>query len=251
MKIGLFTDTYHPAVNGICFVVDITRRQLELLGHEVYIFAPKPSIFYKEKDDHIVRYPSIRGVSWDEDMTSIFFPPLEVKKIKDLELDIIHFFTPDQVGLLGAYAGIKNNIPTIAQHCTDVVEYLDFYSGYLKALMTFPLSVPMTLPGIAKDWRKVLPRLEKRSFRKLRKRVVQQYLTVLFGKCDGAIALSRRMYDQLESWSGEFKIRMIPTGVDELDSNQKDIVKIKNRYKIAPKDKVILYVGRMVEEKNL
>lgn len=35
MRIGLFTDTYHPATNGIVTVVDITRSRLEDAGHEV------------------------------------------------------------------------------------------------------------------------------------------------------------------------------------------------------------------------
>lgn len=39
MKIGLFTDSYRPATNGIVYVVEITRRELEALGHEVYIFC--------------------------------------------------------------------------------------------------------------------------------------------------------------------------------------------------------------------
>jgi glycosyltransferase involved in cell wall biosynthesis len=251
MKIGLFTDTYHPAVNGICFVIDITRKQLEALGHEVFIFAPKPSIRYKEIDDHIRRYPSIRGVDWEEDMTSIFFPPREVRYIRNLNLDIIHFFTPDQVGLLGAYASIRKDIPLVAQHSTDIINYADYYSGYMKALLALPLVVPVALREIAKDWRKLLPRLEEKRFSKQRKRITQQYLAALYGRCDGVIALSPRMDKQLKSWHGNLSMTMIPTGVDPLPFEKGDVESMRKEFQLSQKNKVVLYVGRIVQEKNL
>ena len=40
MRIGLFTDTYRPTINGIVFVVETVKKQLESLGHEVYVFCP-------------------------------------------------------------------------------------------------------------------------------------------------------------------------------------------------------------------
>ena len=84
MRIGLFTDTYVPIHNGISYVVELTRRGLEELGHEVYIFAPSPEFGYEETDDHIIRYPAIKGVTYDDDLTSIFFPPTQLQKIHKL-----------------------------------------------------------------------------------------------------------------------------------------------------------------------
>ena len=36
MKIGLFTDSYRPSINGIVYVVESLKRELEALGPEVY-----------------------------------------------------------------------------------------------------------------------------------------------------------------------------------------------------------------------
>ena len=44
MRIGLFTDTYRPSINGIVFVVESLKKHLEAQGHEVYIFCPGSSI---------------------------------------------------------------------------------------------------------------------------------------------------------------------------------------------------------------
>ncbi|NCU39223.1 glycosyltransferase family 4 protein, partial [Candidatus Saccharibacteria bacterium] len=44
MRIGLFTDTYRPSINGIVFVVETLKKRLEEQGHEVFIFCPAKSI---------------------------------------------------------------------------------------------------------------------------------------------------------------------------------------------------------------
>ena len=44
MRVGLFTDTYRPSINGIVFVVESLKRELEALGHDVYVVCPAKSI---------------------------------------------------------------------------------------------------------------------------------------------------------------------------------------------------------------
>lgn len=67
MRIGLFTDTYRPTINGIVFVVETLKEQLESLGHEVYVFCPARTIApnrksaYADEDPHIVRFPSFKS----------------------------------------------------------------------------------------------------------------------------------------------------------------------------------------------
>ncbi len=133
MRIGLFTDTYRPSINGIVFVVESLKRHLEDLGHEVYIFCPARSIrrgkhaaTYSE-NDHVVRFVSVKGAFFEDYDTTLFFPPRVLGQIRDLDLDVIHFFTPGQVGLMGVFAGYRNNTPVVAQHCTDLYEFVEHY----------------------------------------------------------------------------------------------------------------------------
>lgn len=123
MRIGLFSDTYLPTTNGISYVLQIMQKRLEELGHEVYIFAPATNLRGEEPDDndHVFRFPAIEGVFFDEQLTSVFFPSRAMKKIKALKLDVIHFFTPSQIGLMGAYAAIREDIPLISQYSTDQI----------------------------------------------------------------------------------------------------------------------------------
>ena len=125
MRVGLFTDTYRPSINGIVFVVESLKRKLEALGHDVYVFCPAKSmnpakqaeLLNEDTDSHIVRFPSIKGAFFDDYDTSVFFPPVVQRRIKELELDIVHIFTPSQIGLVGVSAAHKQQIPLIIQHC--------------------------------------------------------------------------------------------------------------------------------------
>lgn len=252
MRIGLFTDTYHPAVNGIAFVVDILRKGLEDLGHEVYIFAPKPSVLYKEKDKNIIRYTAIKGITWDEEMTSVFFPPVEIRRIKSLNLDVAHFFTPDQVGLLGAYAAIKNKVPLVGQHSTDIYEYSRYYGGTIKGLIDFPIGAPLLLKDLTRKWKKIVPLLGREDSSEMwRQRFLVQFLNALYEKCETVIVPSSKMHKQLLSWEPEYDITLLPTGVDPIPFKKSDVTHVRKQLDLTDDDRVVLYVGRLGQEKNI
>ncbi len=253
MRIGLFTDTYVPIHNGISYVVELTRSGLERLGHEVYIFAPSPEFGYTETDDHIIRYPAIKGVTYDDDLTSIFFPPRQLQKINKLQLDVIQFFTPNQVGLLGLMAGLRYDIPVISQYSTDLYEYVAYYPAAQKVILGFPIAAPVVLGGRFKSWGKALAALPKdRTLSQWKKRLIAEYATSMHDKCDAVIVLSRKHKKQLEAWGTKTALHLIPTGVDPLPSASKAAVAaFKKKHHIQASDKVILYAGRISKEKNL
>jgi hypothetical protein len=65
MRIGLFTDTYRPSINGIVFVVESLKRELETLGHEVFVFCPAKTMTPSKDDElsdngHIIRFQEIQ-----------------------------------------------------------------------------------------------------------------------------------------------------------------------------------------------
>ena len=42
MRIGLFTDTYPPFINGVSTSVSMLKKALEKKGHEVYVVTVNP-----------------------------------------------------------------------------------------------------------------------------------------------------------------------------------------------------------------
>lgn len=265
MKIGLFTDTYRPSINGIVYVVDSTKKYLEDLGHEVYIFCPARSIrpsknaIAFDEDHHIVRFPSIKGAFYDDYDTSLFFPPRVHRQIRDLDLDVIHFFTPGQVGLMGVYASFKTKTPLVAQHCTDLREYVEHYRDglLLPGLLALIALLPFTVKVDGKDLREIM-----RLYRPRRGRVewnidiVERMVTLVYSKCDAVVALSRKSKTQLESWQHadnyKYAVTLKPDGVTPLPKSTKVQQKaFRAQYGIAADDELVTFVGRLGSEKNL
>lgn len=263
MRIGLFTETYRPSINGIVFVVESTKRHLESLGHEVYIFCPARSIrpskhaIEFDEDEHVVRFPSVQGAFYEDYDLSFFFPPRAVRMIRSLNLDVIHFFTPAQLGMLGVYAALKNDIPLVGQHSTDLYQYVAHYPATLPGVLALGAILPFTIKIEGKDLRELLKLYRPRRERVMWSReIVEKAITLIYSKCDAVIALSRKSRMQLESWQHEdrhmYDLTMLPNGVDALPKPKKaELEAFQNTWGIHQKDELMTFVGRLGAEKNL
>lgn len=268
MKIGLFTDSYRPATNGIVYVVDITRRELEALGHEVYVFAPAANLRNHvteiDRDDpRVIHFPAIKGVGFSESQLSLFFPPRILKKIRELKLDVLYFLTTGQVGAMAAYAARKTNAVLVGQHSTDVYEYARNYPLMTAvALPAASMILPMALE-LTPEQRKLLakayvPPVSKhsRANSSLPANVIGATISVLYSACDATIALSRKSAKQLsmlaEKNHQSLNLQVIPTGVNALPvADEKTVQSFREGLGLVSTDEVVLYVGRLGEEKNL
>ncbi len=263
MRVGLFTDTYRPSINGIVYVVESLKRELEALGHEVYIFCPGKKIVPSnrtelyEDDERVIRFTSVKGAFFDDYDTSIFFPPRVVSQIRNLQLDIVHVFTPSQVGLVGIQAAVKNNIPFIIQHSTDLYEFSEDYPMVLPGLLAM---IGILLPATVKLNRKDVAELVKlyrprRGVTQWNKAIVQKGVTMLYSHADAVIALSEKSEKQLKSWQDDrykYEIVTLPSGVDPIPRPSKqEVAEFYDTYDMVPEDEIFGFVGRLGKEKNL
>ena len=58
MRIGLFTDTYPPFINGVSTSVLMLKQGLEKLGHEVFVVTVNDEAFSYKKEDNVLKIPS-------------------------------------------------------------------------------------------------------------------------------------------------------------------------------------------------
>ena len=263
MRIGLFTDTYLPTINGIVFVVESLKTQLESLGHEVYVFCPARTISpsrkheYLNDDGHTIRFPSIKSGFFDDFDLSLFFPPTMLRRIKELDLDIIHIFTPSQVGLLGINSALKQDIPFVVQHCTDLYEFVEHYPGVLPGVLALVGVVyPMSVKLQGKDVREILRMYRPRAgATKWNRAIISKAMTMLYSKADTTIALSRKSHKQLLSWQNKnyrYPLVMMPNGVNAIPAPSKEAIQeFRKQWGFGGKDEVFGFVGRLGEEKNL
>ncbi|HVI69292.1 MAG TPA: glycosyltransferase, partial [Magnetospirillaceae bacterium] len=254
MKIGIFTDTYRPSVNGVVYVTEILRRTFEAAGHEVYIFAPSAGLNSKSDDDHIIRFPAVKGVVTGEDNFSIFFPPAVLKQIKELNFDILHFLVPAPVGLMAIYAGKKLEVPVVAEYCTDYFQYVEHYPAAIPGIVALGLALPFTFKVSRTELLSMLkagmPRVGLGNWSRS---LVKNLLTVIHTHCDGVIVHSRKSAEQLAAWQtpeNRYDTQIIPTGIDPAKApSVLERERLKKQWGITPDDEVVLYLGRLSAEK--
>lgn len=262
MRIGLFTDSYRPAQNGVVVVVDATRRELEAMGHEVYVFAPSANLLNHvaetdKHDDHLIHFPTIRGAGFKEGQLSVFLPNQLLNKVRDLKIDVLHFFTAGQMALFCCYAARKTGAALIGQHCTDTYEYSDSYRllkvGYAAMCALMPAAVDMT-PEQRLNFATLYA--FKKGDDNWGKRLVAAMLALWYQACDVTIAVSQKSAQQLQSIAERnqttINLRILPSGINPpAPASDEQIRQFCQEFNLQPSDEVIIYYGRLGQEKNL
>jgi glycosyltransferase involved in cell wall biosynthesis len=252
MRIGFFSDSYLPTMDGISFSIESYRRELEEQGHEVFVFAPAPGFRYKEKAPNIIRFPAVKGLFYDDYMTSVFFPPQALQKVKQYKLDIIHFHTPSQIGLLGAYFALRNKVPLVTTYHTDLYEYVTHYRSVLPGTIALSLLTPLITQGGLEDFRSALSGIKpERSIDAWNRKMVVRGMTRLHNYCDRVIAPSVKIEKQLMSWGTKSGVRVLPTGVDKITTTPQAKDAFRRKYGLSRDDQVVIFVGRLGSEKNI
>ncbi|QGA80152.1 glycosyltransferase [Candidatus Nanohalobium constans] len=115
MRIGFFSDSYFPEIDGVTYTLDSWKERLEERGHEVYIIYPE-----SESYDSGRREIPVRSV------TNPFYEGYNIPLplFQDLpDLDVVHCHSPAPVGWLGRLYSMRNNVPSVYTHHTPIEEY--------------------------------------------------------------------------------------------------------------------------------
>ncbi|AHG01500.1 glycosyl transferase family 1 (plasmid) [Halostagnicola larsenii XH-48] len=115
MKIGFFTDSYFPEIDGVTYTIQLWREKLEEMGHEVYVVYPDGDY---DPGDREVPVRSLPNPFYAGYRIPLFRRPSTLP-----DLDIVHCHGPAPVGMLGRYYARKHEIPTIYTHHTPLEEY--------------------------------------------------------------------------------------------------------------------------------
>ena len=61
MRVGIFTESYPPLINGVSTSVQTLTAQLEAAGHDVFVFTSRYPR-YKDERAGVYRYPSVNAL---------------------------------------------------------------------------------------------------------------------------------------------------------------------------------------------
>ena len=127
MRVGIFTDTYPPFINGVSTSITMLQKALIEKGHKVYIVTVNPeNMSYEYKDEeNVIRIPGIPIGIYDYRLTGIY-PLRAINKIKQWNLDIIHSHTEFGIGTFARILAKQFKIPLVHTYHTMYEDYVHY-----------------------------------------------------------------------------------------------------------------------------
>lgn len=227
MRIGLFTDTYPPYINGVSTSVCMLKHALEKKGHQVFVVTVNnDSLKYKFEDNNtVIRIPGIPIGIYDYRLTGVY-PLRAINIIKKWNLDIIHSHTEFGIGTFARILAKQFDIPLVHTYHTMYEDYVHYIThGY---------------------------------FDKSSKKIVE-YLTLFY--CDKTanelIVPTKKTYDLFKNkYEVDKNVHIVPTGIEierfyKENVDKKRVTNLKKDLMILKDDFVIVFVGRIASEKNI
>lgn len=217
MRIAMFTNNYKPYIGGVPISIEHLAEALRARGHKVWVFAPS----YKNEieEEYVIRYPSfpfqVAGAPVPDILTGIF-----LKKVCELEIDVIHVHHPALVGNVALHIRRKLGIPVVFTYHTRYMEYLHYIRG--------------------------LENLEEHTG------FLDWYLRRFCNDCDLLVAPTPGIRSYLYGKEVIRPVEVLPTGIpaEAFLPDEKRAAEIRKRY-IGDADYLFCTVSRLAAEKNL
>jgi len=218
MAIALVTETYWPEVNGVAMTLGRLVNGLARRGHDIQLICPE----HKERNsaelpNNVLYFPvkSVPIPGYKE--ANLGLPSKKI--LKNLWLierpEVIYVATEGPLGWYAIKEANKQGIPVVSGFHTNFHSYSKHYKlGYLE-------------------------------------RIVKRYLVKLHNKTKSTIVPTPEQKVVLEDM-GVKDVVVMGRGVDtELFSPAKRSLALRNKWGIENNEKVMVYVGRIAEEKNI
>ncbi len=227
MNIALFSDSYLPTKSGVVTVVIQLKKILQDMGHHVVIVtvSDRGLRHSNTEDPDILRIRSIPSPVGDNQYLAIPTREKIIEFCRIHKVEIIHSHTEFLIGHAAKVVGRKLKIPVIASTHTMWEDYYRYYFSFGR----------------------LIPH-----------KMIRKTVKNLYKKFYAFINVSEKAKDYFKEpfMHPKTPSAIIPNAIDaEKFSGQqfseKEKKQLKKNLGIGKNDRVILYVGRIVEEKRL
>ena len=127
MRIGMMVDLYKPYISGVTIYIEVNRKYLEEMGHEVFIFTFSGEKDFVDEETNVYRSP---GLPIAEGFALNFVHTKRVKRIIQT-MDIVHVHHPFISGQLALRYCKPLNIPIVFTNHTRYDLYAQTYAPIL------------------------------------------------------------------------------------------------------------------------
>jgi 1,2-diacylglycerol 3-alpha-glucosyltransferase len=215
MRIAMITDAYKPYISGVTNFIALNKRQLEKLGHEVFVFTFGRSSI-PDDEEHIIR--SV-GIPLGKTGFSLGLGYSRQARQLLQTMDIFHVHHPFVSGRLALRHSRSWGIPVVFTNHTR-------YDLYARVYV------------------RLLPESLMNLFLRL-------YLPRFYRACDLVIAPSEGARTFMLSLGKGYAVEVVPNGVDITPFYNVSSPLHRAGLGFSPQDVVLVYVGRLGEEKNV
>lgn len=214
LRIALFSDSALPILNGVSISIRSLVTELRAQGHSVTIFTAA-HFKYRDPDPNTIRFPAIE-TPWTKNYP-LAFPPFYpmLREFRKHTFDIVHTHTPFTIGYVGLRWAESHDLPIVSTYHT----LYDRYAHYIP-----------------------LPR------RYIRFKIAK-HTNFYYNHVDHVITPSEASMKWLRRHSVTTPITVIPTGISI--GSMIDRAEARMALGAGPDERILLYVGRIAQEKNL
>ena len=218
MRVGIFSESYPPLINGVSTSVQTLTAQLESAGHDVFVFTSRYPR-YKDERAGVYRFPSVNALVEPDYVLPVPFSPRISLALRTLKLDIVHSQSPFFLGLVARRTARALHLPHVATNHTLYTEYAHY--------------LPLPTVGVTR-------------------RLLVRWMHGFYNTCDRVLApseLARRVLT--ERCGVETPVSVVPTAIPAPPYVLARPAETRQEFGLPPDARILLYVGRLAPEKNL
>ena len=217
LRIGQFSDTFLPVVDGVGRVVQAYAETLSSMGHQVTVVAPmydtgaRGGFPYELLDFMATPLPGMKQYRLGEAMLDAHYR----KRIRMVELDIVHAHSPFTAGSEALRLAAVRKLPLVATF------HSKYYDDFLKATRSESVARMMT-----------------------------KFVVNFYNRCDEVWAVGKNTADVLRSYGYEGEVQVMPNGATLREVHPSDVEEVTRRFSLG-EEPMILFVGQMDWKKNI
>jgi glycosyltransferase involved in cell wall biosynthesis len=216
LRIGFFTECYHPIANGVVASVDALQEGLRRKGHDVVLITPHVP-YYQDIQTNVVRLPSLPLPTSTGYRLTLPASPKQLDARFGVPLDLVHAHSQFITGSLAARYAQTRRLPLVFTYHTRL-EFYAHYAPFGGALMRGALAA------------------RTRAFA---------------NGADAVVVPTEEIRSYLASAGVRTGMEVLPSPVDvERFRAGRRLPELRERWGAGAQTRVVLCVGRLAPEKN-
>lgn len=223
MKIGIFTDTFYPEINGVATSCLNLYKELQNRRHTVHVYAPKCKGWEEHQSENVHYLESAQFIFLRD--RNVAFPGVgTIRQALDIHFDVVHTNSEFVMGFLGRYIARHTGCPRVHTYHTAWEDYTYYITH-----------------GIGDN---------------AARNIAKRYSEWWCDRFDRVIVPTTKTENLLRQYGVEAPIEIIPSGMELTrfypeNHSPEEIAQTRAECGVPEGKRVLLNIGRLAKEKNV